>query len=102
MDQTRKILSNGMKGYVAKVKRRRLIRRRIYRTAKESSLDRIKKKLIGKTSWYRRSKAKEGEEQTMCIRKGAGGASKTITRSRKLKTRAVLFMNKPLGGSWPG
>ena len=65
-NQTRKILANGAKGYLAKVTRRREQQggRRIHRTAEESSQGRIRKKLLGKTSWYKKNKtAKEQELQ---------------------------------------
>lgn len=48
-EQSRRILLNGMKGYISKRKRRRLNgRKRIHNTAEESRNGRIRKKLLGK------------------------------------------------------
>ena len=51
---TRKILHNGMKGYITKVTRRRANNGgRIHRTAAESSKDRLRRKFIGRSSWFK-------------------------------------------------
>ena len=44
---------NGVKGYLAKVKRRKMNGRKLHRTAEESNQDRWKKKLLGKSAWYK-------------------------------------------------
>ena len=48
-EQTLRILLNGAKGYLSKVRRRRINWGRIHRTAEESSSGRIRKKLLGKS-----------------------------------------------------
>ena len=54
MEQSRRVLLNGVKGYVTKRKRRRVNWRiRIHNTAQEIRNGRIRKKLLGKTSWYK-------------------------------------------------
>ena len=59
-EQVKRILLSGMRGYVAKKKRRQASgRRRIHDTAMESRGTRARKKLIGKTSWYRDRKKED-------------------------------------------
>ena len=55
-EQARRIGANGVKGYLRKKKRRKKAGRRqiIHLTAEESQGSRVKKRLIGKSSWYRR------------------------------------------------
>ena len=98
-EQTVSILTSGAKGYVAKVARRRLGgRRRIHMTAEESASVRMKKKLLGKSSWYKDKKG--GKEQNPKL-KGSNGTRKTTSQgagSNVLKTRAVLFVDQsPMG-----
>ena len=52
-EQTRRIVANGIKGYTKKKERRRKEGRgqRIHLTAEESKGSRVRKKLIGKSSW---------------------------------------------------
>ena len=60
-EQSRRILLNGVKGFVSKRRRRRVNgRKRIHNTAEESRNGRIRKKLIGKTSWYK-GRIKDGK-----------------------------------------
>ena len=94
MEVTRRILGNGIKGYVAKVKRRRMAGNRIHRTAKESSLDRFKKKMLGKGNWYRgKKKVNKGEERNQGSHgKTHKGAKNILHGSNDLKTRAVIFV----------
>ena len=95
MDQTRKILTNGMKGYVAKVRRRRKSGSRIHRTAKESSFDRNRKKLIGRSNWYKGSRKNEDEEQSNVQKTGRGAPGSSLGAVDKtIKTRAVLFVDQ--------
>ena len=85
MEQVRRILLGGMKGYVSK-KRRRPVhgRRRIHNTLEESLQGRIKKKLLGRTSWYK----KRGSKEKQNLKKIQGGALKT--------TSGCLRKNAPL------
>ena len=57
-EQTRRILVNGIKGYMNKVARRRRNGTRTHLTAEESSHGRIHKKLLGQTLWYKGGKRK--------------------------------------------
>ena len=93
MEQVRRILMGGMKGYVSKNRRRPVHgRRRIHNTLEESLQGRIKKKLLGRTSWYK----KRGSKEQQNLKKIQGGALKTT--SKELKTRAVLFVEQTPNG----
>ena len=112
LDQTRKILCNGMKGYTAKVNRRKNMGVRLYRTAGESAGTRFKKKLLSKSNWYkgRRTESKAGPLGTggngtpglggnkvgpsMGTRKGNNAMKGTTGGNKNLKTRAVLFVDQ--------
>ena len=56
-EQVTRILLNGIKGYMSKRNRRKANGSlRIHRTADESKHGRIKKNLLGKSSWYKKRK----------------------------------------------
>ena len=90
--QTKEILINGIKGYRNKVKRRKLNgRNRIHFTAEESRNGRVKKKMIGRTLWYKnRRNRKDGN--------GTDGRKCSPRDQREgdeeLNTRAVLFLDQ--------
>ena len=116
LDQTRRILCNGMKGYRAKVARRGAMGIRLYRTAGESVGTRFKKKLLSKSNWYkgRRNGSKAGPlgaggEGTpglggtkvgtaMGTKKGGKVKKGTTGGNKNLKTRAVLFVDQTPNG----
>ena len=98
-EQTVKILVNGAKGYVANVKRARLHgRKRVHRTAQESCEVRDRKKLLGKTSWYRDRKIRKNENEEL-----GGGRMRSNMKSHQgaregnLRTRAVIFVEQTPG-----
>ena len=56
MEQVRRIVINGIKCFERKVKESRMEGgRRLHRTAGESSAGRMKKKLLGKSEWFKRA-----------------------------------------------
>ena len=97
LEVTRRILGNGIKGYIAKVKRRKKLGTRIHRTARESAKDRARKKLIGKSSWYKGNKDKVVEEEELTKKHGASNGAGPRSRrpqGKKIKTRAVVFVDQ--------
>ena len=96
LDQVRRILNNGMKGYVAKVARRMEKYGRVHLTAEESAVTRHKKRLLGSSSWYKGSR-KPQSENTSTTSAPIRGVSQG-PEDRKLVTRAVLFVEQsPMG-----
>ena len=68
---TRKILTNGIKGYLAKVGRRKISGGRIHRTSEESSGERRRKKLLGSSNWFRgRGNKIDGEHGATTVKGG--------------------------------
>ena len=96
LEQTRRILLNGMKGYQSKAVRRKKEGGRIHRTAQESSSGRWRKKLIGKNSWFKGSK--KDDEGGAEKRVGRAENRKGAETNKQLKTRAVLFVEQSPGG----
>ena len=90
---------NGIKGYESKRRRCRAKGTRLHRSAKESLGTRMKKKLTGKSSWFRsRRKAEDGgtEDKT---RTGGQGSTTSLPEARtrpvaEIRTRTVLFLNQ--------
>ena len=94
-EQCERILIGGMKGYINKVARRKKHGRRIHLTARESMGSRIKKRLLGQSSWYK------GRNKGDDVRNGGvrGGRAMKKGEAAPLKTRAVLFVEQsPQGG----
>ena len=96
LEQTRRILLNGMKGYQTKSVRRMKEGGRIHRTAQESSKGRWKKKLIGKSTWFKGSKNDNGGRVDNM--KGGAEVKRGATSTKQLKTRAVIFVEQSPGG----
>ena len=100
-EQTMKIVANGVKGYLRKKERRAKAGwgRRLHLTSAESQGSRVRKKLLGKTSWYKKRK---DEEEGTDPHKGRG-MDKPKDREKSegsglLRTRAVLFVEQSPGG----
>ena len=102
LDQTRRIIIAGIKGYYAKLRRRRKEegRYRIHLTAEESRGHRIRKKLIGKSSWFRNTRKRNQED---VVKKTSGtkrksGKSGRAPSETSIRTRSVLFIPQTSGG----
>ena len=97
-DQVRKILMNGAKGYLAKVRRRKANGERLHRTAWESNGARMKKKLLGKSTWFRDKGKKELENTTHSMKGGSKNNANQGAENKTLRTRTVLFVDQtPMG-----
>ena len=62
VEQVRKIILAGIKGYGAKRSRCKEEGRKLRRTAQESQGARQKNKLVGKATWFKKKRSKESEE----------------------------------------
>ena len=67
-------------------------RKRVHQTAKETGGSRWRKKLLGKTSWYKSKRKDEEEDDTISKGPGKTGNKKDSIRKSDLRTRAVLFV----------
>ena len=90
-EQTKKILKNGFKGYEGRRKSRLARGLKLRSTAKMSSRSRLVKKLLGKTTWYRRSRNYKLEENN--AKTGTRkGAKKTTNEEQIKEQKTVLFV----------
>ena len=73
--------------------------RRLRRTAKESSVKRMKDRLLGKSSWFRKPKgAKQDNQAARGQSRGGKKYKKVTTRGADIPTRTVLFVEQTPGG----
>ena len=95
-EQTRRIILGGIRGFESKVKRRELEGIPLYRTSEESGENRRRKKLVGKSSWFkgRGNKTNIGSKPTG--RKD--NPDRRGNTKRELKVRTVLFVEHTPGG----
>ena len=88
--QVREILISGIRGYLRKLNLAKQRGTKLYRSAKSSLADRIKKKIFEKTSWYR--------EKKNFLKKSAQNPGKKFSKKQKKsdpqnkKIKAVLFV----------
>ena len=100
--KTRRTISNGLKYYENKVKRCKKENKPLYRTAKNSQAGRNRKKLLGKTSWYKKRKSLKTAKLSLAW--GPGGwenknYKKVKTQENKdLPTKSVIFTEQTPGG----
>ena len=99
LETARRIILSGIRGYDAKVTRREQNGIPLYRTALESGKSRNRKKLMGKSTWFK----KGGGEGTKTINDGkVGGNSRrrkgNINSEGEIKTRTVIFVEHTPGG----
>ena len=100
LDQVKKIILAGIKGYYGKVKRRRKERstRRVHLTALESGGARWRKKLLSKTTWYRGNKRNEETSDPRYTTTKKTEKRNQTKGEDSLKTRTVLFVPQTPGG----
>ena len=106
LHQARKIAINGIRGWDRKKDRMLRDSGRLFRTSRESLKVRTKKKLIGKTTWYRGKKTTDSKKEDRILQedseegtnqggKNGRGIKKdnTLEGRKDLKTAAVLFVD---------
>ena len=107
VETSRKIILAGIRGYEAKVKKRNAENVPIYRTAEESGKTRNRKKIIGKSSWFKGGNGKKTTQRwnnTTNMKRNNGGVrnnakvGKDGTSPLMIKTRTVLFVEHTPGG----
>ena len=65
----------------------------LYRTAKESGAGRLRKKLLGKSSWFRGNKG-GGTKKSTIVKGGKGVKEQRGGKSSEIKTRSVIFVEQ--------
>ena len=103
VEQTRRIVVAGIKGWEGKIQRCREAGQRLRRTAKDSLEMRTRRRLIGKTTWFKTKRKGQNEEKNDSNKKerrgagdsGADGSHNNIPLSTP---RSVLFVEQTPGG----
>ena len=104
-EQARRIIVAGIKGWRSKVERCSKNNKKLRRTAKDSQDQREKDKLLGKSNWFRETKAREQMDEDHM--KVLGRPGRSIGRRTKVKhghevqekqARSVLFVEHTPGG----
>ena len=95
-EQVMKIVANGVKGYLRKRKRRTVTGRgrRIHLTAQESQASRIRKRMLGKSSWYKKRGVEEESSPPSVGGRDRQGDGVKDKGNSLLRTRAVLFVEQ--------
>ena len=97
LEQTRRVLLSGIRGYEAKVKRREDKMAPLYRTAEESGVTRTKKKLLCKSTWFKGGGGGGGKRTwstpTGTTTKPGGKRPEDVMEGTgPLETRSVIFV----------
>ena len=88
-EQLQKIVTNGIKGYEGKLRRCVEQGRRLHRSSTDSQGERIRRKLLGKSNWFRRKKTKKDGEQY-----ASGGGFRRSNQRKELEVKTVLFVEQ--------
>ena len=108
--QARRIVISGLKGWERKLRRAKKEGRRIFKTSGDSLSGRIRKKMLGKTSWYRKKRRIEEDDRDSNQegRQVQGDHSRrdknkyekrsTPENRTEVRTAAVLFVENTKGG----
>ena len=89
-----KILVNGIKGFENKAKRMKAEWTRLHRTAAESAGTRNIRKLVGKSTWFKKKTRKETEPGTTQGPRGKTEPRTNPSEEDEIKTRSVLFVDQ--------
>ena len=92
-EQLQRIVTNGIKGYESKLKRCMEQGRKLHRSSTNSQGARVKKKLLAKSSWFKRRKKREQDEKQPGGRT-FGNKSKGSRHHRELEVKTVLFVEQ--------
>ena len=99
LDQVRRIIVAGLKGYEGRLQRCKDGTRPLYRTAKESMGERRRGKLLAKSNWFK----KKGKRKTEGLNQEGNGKGAKKGKNRKkeklnLGAKTVLFVDQTPGG----
>ena len=97
-DQTRRMVVAGIKGWGGKVLRCKEEGRRLRRTAGNSLGQRLKTKLVGKTSWFRKRGMVKKDWYGASSKKKTGQRKGSKTTTPPSVPRSVLFVDQTPGG----
>ena len=84
------IIMNGLKGYESKKRGRAGRDKPLRATATQSKGKRIKDKMLGKSSWFKKSSSR-GDTTTTSFRKGVA-KNKKVRKQEQPPTKSILFV----------
>ena len=105
IEQVRRIIFNGIKGYENKRRRSNEMGWKLHRTSLDSMGARVRKKLLAKSSWFkkrRKTPIKEDTEHKNYKRRKGGqweAPKKEQKQEKELKVKTVLFVEQSSDGS---
>ena len=99
INKVRSIILSGIRGYERKKLRYKVEGRPMFRTAVESGAKRQKKKLLAKSTWFKKTGGADGSKD---MEQGNGGkpvkSNKPMGGCRNLKVKTVIFVEQTKGG----
>ena len=95
MEQVRKVTLNGIRGWNRRKARATIEGRQVYRTGKESAPHRYKKKILGKTEWFRKT-GRKNEQMRL-----PSTLPSTKKEGRKSRRQYRKKGNRKEGLNWP-
>ena len=105
-DQVRKIILGGISGWERKKERLRKEGKPLYKTAAQSATGRMKRKLIEKSTWFRKRRSNQEVPEKSNDMKGKKRRKKGGNKDQddqeeqdNLRTRTVLFVENTPGGA---
>ena len=97
--ESRSIILSGVRGYEAKILRRRNEGSPLYRTAQESGWSRMQKKTVGKSTWFKGGKRTCAGLTGKGMKNGQNGKMKRGTGPlENIETRSVMFVEHTRDG----
>ena len=99
--EIREIIVSGLKGYVSKIEKAKSEGRGVHRSSASTLLGRQKKRLTGKTSWYKAKKKENGERDLKNVKTKTsyrGTFAPKSTNKTELETKSLLFVPRTKGG----
>ena len=92
-EQLQKIVTNGIKGYEGQLRRCKEQGRKLHRSSTDSQGERIRKKLLGKSNWFKKRRSKKDNTQET-----KGRSFKRSKPHMELEVKTVLFVEQsPMG-----
>ena len=93
-EQLQRIITNGIKGYENKVRRSKTQGTKLHRCSTDSQGARVRKKLLAKTTWFKKRRRKEPYEDGEQKRRSFGNTTRGSKYNRELKVKTVLFVEQ--------
>ena len=95
-EQLKRIIANGIKGYEARKRRSIVEGRKLHRTSVDSQGARTRRKLLARTTWFKKRRNRSSDEQHQGGRAIQGGFRKGAVRKEEgePKVKSILFVEQ--------